>query len=642
MASLMELLLDTMPFAALDETLRREHQIADGMREAPADLISNYATYYPPGAALQPMPDYLWKIGAQTKTRYASTGEAGARAKWIWSMDPRVASSGTPEFTDLTCRVRSVDYAEHVVAERVRFGRLVGDAYVDAVAIKTNESKPRTVSLPLRPPFLYAQWLVRGPGLLADESALWPLAANIDLSFLQVYVYDLLPGDATPHPLDVARMTPSDAEGITRARAGYEEIHHDAVAVGADNWLFEDAEFFPERTLSDTHEATAAAAAGALGGIFATAGAKTTTLALAPKRIVVVCMVTLNGETADFEPAGLVDVARMYPCIMVNATFSLKQVDASVFIDRPAKTTLRSGHAHCCEMHEAIGSVLVTDTNSGAERLPYAPVPFWDSMFNYYEPAPFARFGSRDLHMVRRGGRFGRTRENDDGWVVREVGYDPILGPFGTSVTEPVTRTNVLKVAGQGAFDNVHIAPKMHLLEAVQIGGQKISSHAAYALDEITMAPFCAHDCLHFHWRWSDAFQLHRGTHGFDERNRPHAKAGAVMVPKNQEVDLRLVAPHRIVYTARVRDCAARQWQPIMHHGGAFGVDASGLMATVARYGIDMLARQPQVVLKDGRTLVSAADSWSLFYWKLRYRFALDGTFEECSKIVDLEKAMDL
>ena len=57
----------------------------------------------------------------------------------------------------------------------------------------------------------------------------------------------------------------------------------------------------------------------------------------------------------------------------------------------------------------------------------------------------------------------------------------------------------MLKLPRQGAFDNVHIAPQMEVSLSVPVLGGLPST-------AVSMAPICAHDCFHMHWRWSQHY----------------------------------------------------------------------------------------------------------------------------------------
>jgi hypothetical protein len=57
----------------------------------------------------------------------------------------------------------------------------------------------------------------------------------------------------------------------------------------------------------------------------------------------------------------------------------------------------------------------------------------------------------------------------------------------------------VVKLPRQAAFDNIHIALQMEVSLSIPLLGG-IPSTA------VSMAPICAHDCFHIHWRWSQHY----------------------------------------------------------------------------------------------------------------------------------------
>jgi hypothetical protein len=120
-------------------------------------------------------------------------------------------------------------------------------------------------------------------------------------------------------------------------------------------------------------------------------------------------------------------------------------------------------------------------------------------------------------------------------------------------------------VAGQGAFDNLHLAPRMLAPQAV-----RDASPGDQRLKEVAMAPFCVHDCLHLHWRWAQWY-VNEHTYGWDG-DTPYRKAGAPMVPPNQRVSIRVCDPHTAEYHVRMRSPKAGAWQVIMHHGFAYAL----------------------------------------------------------------------
>ena len=107
--------------------------------------------------------------------------------------------------------------------------------------------------------------------------------------------------------------------------------------------------------------------------------------------------------------------------------------------------------------------------------------------------------------------------------------------------------TATTKVAGQLAFDNIHMAPSM-----------------IYNGAPASMAPICHHDCLHLHWRWSTLYS-DKPVHGWSN-GKAYSKAGAPMIPENQILTVGNTGM-TFHYQPEARGVAAGAWQIFMHHG---------------------------------------------------------------------------
>jgi len=168
------------------------------------------------------------------------------------------------------------------------------------------------------------------------------------------------------------------------------------------------------------------------------------------------------------------------------------------------------------------------------------------------------------------------------------------------------------KVPRQGAFDSVHLAPKMKAPDEVLYAIDPDALRRSFA--RISMAPFCAHDCLHTHWRWGD-WQTSKQTLGW-EGWTPYCKPGAPMVPPNQEVTIRLEGA-QLEYTARATKVPAGIWQIVFHHGSAYAIAASKIIKGLGETAL----MQP---LAPGSSF-----QWYGFYWRMRHVFLRDGLFYE-------------
>jgi hypothetical protein len=122
----------------------------------------------------------------------------------------------------------------------------------------------------------------------------------------------------------------------------------------------------------------------------------------------------------------------------------------------------------------------------------------------------------------------------------------------------------VLKLPRQGAFDNAHIAPQMEVSLSIPLIGS-IPSTA------VSMAPICAHDCFHIHWRWSQHY-TEEHTLGWGSSG-PYTQRGAPMVHPNQTVTFSTdagVVGFR--YQASAASQRAGEWMVVMPHGAAYAV----------------------------------------------------------------------
>jgi hypothetical protein len=305
------------------------------------------------------------------------------------------------------------------------------------------------------------------------------------------------------------------------------------------------------------------------------------TLRLPPLRIVVVVSLVCCKERFDFVPGNLLGAARLYPLLMVVASSPLDSISASVKLTRPAKAahTKMDGET----MTGNIGSAMFTDRNNPGLS------PAWDNIFDYYLIDPPAA-------------AYTLVTPSDTG--------APTTIPRAVTVHEPSgsTKRNVKKVAGQGEFDNLHIAPRMVLSEK---GRTELNAGATG--DEITMAPFCIHDCFHMHWRWSADFDdtFSKGWSG----QAPFAKPGAPLVPGNQGVRLEMLSATSFRYTATAVEPVPGQWQVVMHHGAAYAVNADWKATFFKWIETGELPGYP-----DEFNLMPDIDkTWAKVYWGLRY-----------------------
>jgi hypothetical protein len=330
-----------------------------------------------------------------------------------------------------------------------------------------------------------------------------------------------------------------------------------------------------------------------------------------PLRLLVCVTLGCATERNDFEPSGALGAARLYPMTLLLTNRDLDVAEAEIYIERPAATA--QCHMEGEQMTPTIGGVFFTDRNGPLNQLgPLPPFPYWDNFFDYYMVTPSV---GESVVMVRSG--VGERMKQD---AVRRVRRSE------QGAVHQAARA-IHKMAGQGEFDNLHLAPKMVAPAEVV----RRNPNMASTMREIAMAPFCIHDCLHTHVRWGTA-ATNKSACGWsgtaENPGEPSQIPGAPLVPPNQEVTIKLLTPSSFRYTAKIRKPAAAQWQPIFHHGSAYALTIDrptelkirvGLQATQADYLGDRLRM-----------------SWAMLYWSLRY-FPVGDTVVERLQLSETE-----
>jgi hypothetical protein len=154
-----------------------------------------------------------------------------------------------------------------------------------------------------------------------------------------------------------------------------------------------------------------------------------------------------------------------------------------------------------------------------------------------------------------------------------------------------------------------------------------LTDRERFKLDNLSMAPFCAHDCFHMHWRWTDAGPDHAqlGFVGY----LPNIKPGAPMVPDAQDVYVWFRARGWVTYHAEHQDeigAPPGVWVPICHHGAAYLTSSD--TAAIAGGKLDVQRRSRVKFLRslDPNDELDSGQSWSVFYWNIRYYMSRDAT----------------
>jgi len=458
-------------------------------------------------------------------------------------------ADGLNQVNKLSVRHRMLRYEPVLVCDQIKWEPPT------AVSIHGNRYQ-----LPFTKEFLISTYSLADYGYLSESSSgLWQIPANLHSSFQRVFGYEVHPKTGKLRPI---------------ARAA---LNHLQLMAPYDN-----RRLFEARTVNH-------------GDV----------IEIVPLRLIVCIALGCAAERNNFEPAGVLSAARLHPHTMVMANMPLESIEASIVIKRPSARAPDPDHPEACHMTGGetmdpnISAGLYTDRND-EHSLPVPQLPTWDNIFDYYDTQP--QLGHE--FKVVESSRPHRNRENA---VETFVGI-PDTRP--DSVVMQYAPRSITKVARQGEFDNLHLAPKM------RVPSEVLANHPAFAqtMSSIAMAPFCIHDCLHTHWRWGitgfDRKHLRGWAGTADDIGDPHQVAGAPMVPPNQDVTVSLLSPSSFRYSAKASQTQPSVWQAVMHHGSAYAISLSSEFAAGAVAAVKGL-------LRDFTRGVGMP--WSVLYWNLRY-----------------------
>jgi hypothetical protein len=660
MASLMKKLFDTMPLAGVQCALT---EVADGMINATLGQARDFMHAYDHAPRLQIQQE---RPGIAERLKAMLPFKAQDTPIWGYETD----KDDPTRVTNVTCRVREDHFNNYVVAEEIRWGHASMDSPWGAPGPFTNDVKvlikKAPVTLPLTTEFLWKSFKTKGGFNAANAHHFWPLFARHDEALLHVFVYNVL--IFGPSSVVVESLRDQDQKEV---RALDERLERLNSAKPSDRTRFEDFMFQDNLWPTGAQDAAFTVEVGDLGKV---------TIGFA--RILVACSLTPCRERDDYQPGQPMGVGRLYPHILVTGTTDLERVEAGVQIRRPSAMTVLDGACGCDEMTHDMGALVVTDSNKNAMALLDVPAPgagfvphiYWANLFNYYvaDPAEDAQLKGKVIPVVVRH----KPPSDEDGSVMRDC--SDIRAPDKTFLGHGNLR-KVTKLPGEGAFDNIHMAPKMKMtadFDYIEFSPPKdphvyqvrVKDSPTWKsdlkMDKITMAPFCAHDCFHLHWRWGDNDADEPGAWGWG-RELPHSEPGLPMVPQNQDVFLVVDSATQISYLARAHDAKAGRWQPFLHHGTGYALSigkevylgrVSAWMFDSIRFMKDTVPSvpipipAPPYVIMPG---VQVDGGWSLMYWRLRYTFDLvkvarksDGTVSADLKVkerfsfTDREKAL--
>jgi hypothetical protein len=585
MASLFDHLLETMPLAAAAHAMLWN---AKTIANIDVSLAHSFLRFLKPGESYQAMTPPL-----------RSTATPETQELWAFSHD----ACDPATITDIWCRVNNAGFASQKVLERLEWGFEDLDSADFKKVVRITTTDGAVIDLPLTLDFVDTRLVVYDGVLPEDATDLWKLEMRLDKGLVIALVYEI---DADNNVTAWRKRPPKDANeqaGWVSYDDALNDIASDAPRDCETEVTTDDPAAHDESAPLDAPSTITITTTckGPWGGRIGTAelmpasSAQATVSGAVPStapatvshmKVLVVLSLSTCRERSDYEPGGVVGMARIYPHIMVKADVPLRKIEATVRYDRPEKTTrkdppdgLPDAPMSCCSgrydvAHDEINAILVADANDNVQ-LPIPLLPFWGNMFNYYRPDAFQTLGATPIKVVCTDRH--DTREDDTGLVERDIVVNMVANPVLT----------VKKMPHQGEFDNLHMAPKLQLVHVthVRIDDKMLPvDRAVLCLDEIAMAPFCAHDCFHMHWRWG-AGATSKWAIGWDETG-PHKVPGAPLVPLNQDVYLRL----RSQYQASVHHVIGRddgsvdplpplQWQVVKYQGAAYAVEMTGMIS---------------------------------------------------------------
>ena len=620
MASLFKLLFDTMLF---DATLRTcgPQRSARTIEEV---TISEFAGYT------------YFDTELDTGQEYEITDEDRARPVeeipiWGWS-----SSADPSTFTDITCKVRDDDFKEYVVLDKLEFGSGFGGAGFEPAVRVSFMGKEFSLSLSADTRLASFCGWGRNNGM----HPLWRLKNETDMSELHVMAFDLDFVGGTATPLTQLPSGHSDAPEMAKFLMSCHRLAKDSTDESKiGEALFTDSLWHPVTGL----------VGDVIDEIFGDPNkplAKIVDLAARPVRVLVTTSLTPCQERDDYQPGSPAGVGRLYPHVMVRATMPLDWIDASVRFTRPTSTTIKNGHVcGCSEMNDDMGALLVADADAGnlqdgpmiigveTPSLPGLPLPpvwgalgqipltYWNNLFNYYVKDAHVELANIDIHMVKHA-RAPKTE---------------VDGPIQRKRDDPDTRHKITRVARQGAFDNIHMAPTMKVPAIAEIlssdGKHKLrvddDVRARWSLDRVGMAPFCVHDCFHMHWRWANNMNTEPGAFGW-QGGIPHAAPGRTMVPENQDVDLQITQKNQFIYKSRAHTPTADSWQVFCHHGAGYLLSILFNGKAAPRLLSNIMIREATRDWSGVRfwtilgTELTPEESWAVFYWHMQFYVDLD------------------
>lgn len=491
----------------------------------------------------------------------AKIGIVRSNSIWQWAHGPTPAI-----FHKVTCRSRGMGMNYHHAMP-------VADAVVfDSVRIRRTGSLD-WINLPIQEPYVIRrEWIPRG-FVPAGRSSWWPCTLPLDASGLVVLGYEIVGGQVVPI---------------------------------ADIAILETDLFMPNPKRSAI--------------IRMIAGEDTEAVVVVDRKRYLVVLEFATGREDNTFVSGLpMGFARLHPLVWVTSSEKLDLVEVQTTLQRPKKTV---NHGDPTMMDE-IKIMATTDTNQNVMATWYPEdkaLMWWDTFFTGVEDDAYRTFKSREPEIYANGSQ---------DHPLQKTGEVTLADPRYTNVRtiprailrlrlEPSHEyDSVTKLPRQGQFDNVHLAPRMQLTfrkrswPAFEDLGEDVT------LDNIVMAPFCAHDCLHLHTRWGIAHK-DKSFCGFSG-STPHMLAGGACVPTNQVVFASFPGPSTLRLRCVAENVLPGEPQIFNHHGMGYACDVwpggeftiNAIKAFIETTALN--AGEPYPYMSD------EGDGWARLYWRLRY-----------------------
>jgi hypothetical protein len=680
MASLVEQIFAAMPLTAAALATAREDTIDD------RPIVTFQET------ALGHLVKHCWELGAADFKGAGVSAPTPAGRIRADANNPEIAIWGyrqgaTPNVIEnLSCRVVSDGFRRYTVCDEIRFGRILPPGtFKDSVVVR---AFGKDYELPLSEAFRLATFRTQSGLENRQNVALqltpgtplvnfYPLEATYDESTVHAFVYDLplevdyvetpdgfeipevpIPAVGPIQPPEVGKslirvtssLSVTDPKASDRLRTNLDkllrlrrvfEMDSGAALSDADgkqsvrDTILADDDWrpIPEKVWAETN--------GPPSGV-----------APIPARVLVLVSLAVCREKDDFTPAPggvlkLTGMGRFYPQIVVKATIPLEHVDTAVRLKRPPRTTIEDGlPCGCVEMKDEIFTGLFTDRNEVgpdagtwievAANLPAqagnalnslygATVPNWSFIFDYRTREPVKEYLGSPIVVV--DPRRNKVRTLDD--AVERNGMS----------------SKVKKLRREGAFDNIHCAPRMkfppgtrariagqpdhrtgRVVGGIDVALEDVQVKAGHSVDllDVVMAPFCAHDCFHLHWRWTDT-SVQAPQMGWSE-TAPFCVPGGTMIPHHHRLQLLIEGPAQF---ALMEDAWALPEKPIpadtfeifYSFGAAFALSADTLSARAIRQQVEDSSPVFFVDPAKPNERIKATNSWTAFYVKMQYYF---------------------